>query len=218
MAKKKQNTVAISNSKMEDFIWMSYRYCIGRKTIAACAHADTIASLIINNPNLLSDERKTFMVQDIREQITNAINWKRCIYINGSHYQKDIFSPLMYALNEYPDIKQTVFYFDANTNEIYKTEKNESLYEFDTIDADYNDLIPWVKLANLLDTSCHRVITLVLDGKKEEINCYPFPRKIRNDDGTITYKESWTGVEDGGCVSMCRYLADEYITEIESIE
>lgn len=218
MAKKKQNTVAISNSKMEDFIWMSYRYCIGRKTIAACAHADTIASLIINNPNLLSDERKTFMVQDIREQITNAINWKWCIYINGSHYQKDIFSPLMYALNEYPDIKQTVFYFDANTNEIYKTEKNESLYEFDTVDADYNDLIPWVKLANLLDTSCHRVITLVFDGKKEEVNCYPFPRKIQNDDGTITYKESWTGVEDGGCVSMCRYLADEYITEIESIE
>lgn len=218
MAKKKQSAVIISNSKMEDFIWMSYRYCIGRKTIAACTHADTITSLVINNPNLLSDERKAFMVQDIREQITNAINWKNCIYINGSHYRKDIFSPLMYALNEYPDRKHTVFYFDANTNEIYKTKKDESLYEFDTVDADYNDLIPWVKLANLLDTSCHRVITVVFDGNKQEIDCYPFPREIRNDDGTITYKESWAGVEDGNCVSMCRYIADEYITEIESIE
>lgn len=218
MAKKKQNTVVISNSKMEDFIWMSYRYCIGRRTIAACAHADTIASLIINNPNLLSNERRAFMVKDIREEITNKINWKRCIHIEGSHYNKDVFSPLMYALNEYPDRKQTVFHFDANSNEIYKVEKDESLYEFDTVDADYTDLIPWVKLANLLDTSCHRVITIVFDGKKQEINCYPFPREVRNLDGTITYKESWASVEDDNFISMCRYIADEYITEIESIE
>jgi hypothetical protein len=218
MGRKKSNAVTIGASHMEDFIWMSYRYCIGRKTIAACTHADTIAALILKNPNLLSDERRAFMVQDIREQITNAINWKRCIYIDGSHYQKDVFSPLMYALNEYPDRKQTVFYFDANTNEIYKTEKNESLYEFDTVDSDYNDLIPWVKLANLLDTSCHRVITVVFDGKKKEIDCYPFPRDIRNDNGTITYKESWAGVEDADCVSICKYICDDYITEIESIE
>jgi hypothetical protein len=218
MGRKKSNAVTIGASHMEDFIWMSYRYCIGRKTIAACTHADTIAALILKNPNLLSDERMAFMVQDIREQITNAINWKRCIYIDGSHYQKDVFSPLMYALNEYPDRKQTVFYFDANTNEIYKTEKNESLYEFDTVDADYNDLIPWVKLANLLDTSCHRVVTVVFDGKKKEIDCYPFPRDIRNDNGTITYKESWAGVEDADCVSICKYICEDYITEIESIE
>ena len=218
MAKKKQDTVVISNSKMEDFIWMSYRYCIGRRTIAACAHADTIASLIINNPNLLSNERKAFMVKDIREEITNNINWKRCIHIEGSYYNKDVFSPLMYALNEYPDRKQTIFHFDTNTNEIYKAEKDESLYEFDTVDADYTDLIPWVKLANLLDTSCHRVITVVFNGEKKEIDCYPFPRDIRNDDGTITYKESWAGVEDGDCVSICKYICDDYITEIESIE
>lgn len=217
MGKKKQNTVVISNSRMEDFIWMSYRYCIGRKTIAACTHADTIAALISNNPNLLSDDRRAFMVKDIREEITNKINWKRCIHIEGSHYNKDVFSPLMYALNKYPDRKQTVFHFDANTNEIYKVEKDESLYEFDTVDSDYNDLIPWVKLANLLDTSCHRVITVVFDGKKKEIDCYPFPRDIRNEDGTITYKESWAGV-DGNGVSMCRYICEDYITEIESIE
>ena len=215
---KKKPTIIISNSKMEDFIWMSYRYCIGRKTIAACTHADTIASLITSNPDMLTLERKAFMVQDIREEVTNSINFKRCIRIDGNHFRKDIFSPLMYALNDYPNRKKKVFHFDANTNEIYKVEYDESLYEFDRPDSDYNDLIPWVKLANLLDTSCHRVITAVFDGKKQEIICYPFPREIRNDDGSITYKESWTGVKYGNCVSVCRYISDEYITEIESNE
>lgn len=218
MGRNKSNTVTIGASRMEDFIWMSYRYCIGRKTIAACVHADTIAALILKNPNLLSDERRAFMVQDIREEITNKLNWKRCLHIDGNHFRKDIFTPLMYALNEYPEHKNKIFHFDANTNEIYKVEQDDSLYEFDYVDVDYNDLIPWVKLANLLDTSCHRVITTVFEGKKQERVCYPFPRDIRNDDGTITYKESWAGVEDGDCVSICKYICDDYITEIESIE
>ena len=39
--------VKVSAKDMDDFIWMSYRYCIGRKTIAASCHAGTIAILII---------------------------------------------------------------------------------------------------------------------------------------------------------------------------
>ena len=37
--------ITITNREMEDFIWMSTRYCIGRHTIAAAAHADTIAKV-----------------------------------------------------------------------------------------------------------------------------------------------------------------------------
>ena len=48
--KKKKNNICLDNKAMEDFIWMSYRYCIGRKTIAAATHADTIREFINNNP------------------------------------------------------------------------------------------------------------------------------------------------------------------------
>lgn len=215
---KKKPTILINDSDMEDFIWMSYRYCIGRKTIAACTHADTIAALITDNPNLLSQERRIFMAMDIREEINNQLKWKKSVRIDGNHFRKDVFTPLLYELNKYAYKTYNVFHFNADTNNICKVVKDKTLHEFDRPDSDYNDLIPWVKLANLLDISCHRVITAVFDGKKQEIICYPFPREIRNDDGTITYKESWTGVKYGNCVSVCRYISDEYITEIKSNE
>ena len=171
MAKKKnkQESVVIGPKSMEDFIWMSYRYCIGRKTIAACMHADTIADLILKNPDILSKERKEFMVTDIRMEITNAINFKKSLHIENDRDKQDIYSALLYALNLFEDRKKTTFYFDAKTMSIYDTKVDPTLYEFETPDSDYTDLIPWVKLANWLDESCHRVLTVEWDGKKQEI-------------------------------------------------
>lgn len=214
---KKVNTITISNSKMEDFIWMSYRYCIGRKTIAAAMHADTIASLIQDNPNILSSERKAFMVADIRREINTQLNFKRSLRIEGSYDDDDIFSALMYSLNTIGDCKKMLVYFDMNSMQIYDAVDDQTLYEFESPDSDYTDLIPWVKLANWFDESCHRVITVEFDGKKQEIECYPYPKQDRNADGTVTYKEVWCSI-DNPSISTTRYMAEEYITEIESRE
>ena len=213
----KKNTITISNSRMEDFIWMSYRYCIGRKTIAACTHADTIAELISKNPNILSNERKAFMAKDIRREINTAVNFKKSLYIDNDRDGQDVYSALLYALNLFTDRKKTVFYFDAKTMTIYDTKVDPTLYEFETPDSDYTDLIPWVKLANWLDESCHRVITVEFEGKKQEIECYPYPRQDRTNDGTVTYREAWCSVDEPS-ISMTRYIAEEYITEVESGE
>ena len=217
MAKKNTNSVAISNSRMEDFIWMSYRYCIGRKTIAACTHADTIADLIIRNPRILSDDRIAFMAKDIRREINNAVNFKKSLYIDNDRDGQDVYSTLLYALNLFEDRKKKVFYFDAKTMTIYDTKVDPTLYEFETPDSDYTDLIPWVKLANWLDEYCHRVITVEFDGKKQEIECYPYPLSVRNEDGATTYKEVWCSIDEPS-ISVTRYIAEEYITEIESRE
>lgn len=217
MAKKNTNSVTISNSRMEDFIWMSYRYCIGRKTIAACTHADTIASVLISNPTVLSKERKEFMVKDLRREINNQLNFKKSLCIDNERDGQDIYSSLLYELNSFDDHKKKVFYFDAKTMSIYDTKVHPDLYEFETPDSDYTDLIPWVKLANWLDESTHRVLTVVFNGEKKEIKCYPYPRRDRNNDGTVTYREAWCSIDEPA-IGITRYITEEYITEIESIE
>ena len=88
--KKKKNNICLNNKAMEDFIWMSYRYCIGRKTIAAATHADTIREFINNNPNVISEIRKEFMANDIRREINHIINW--CDNINIKMFKRHIIS------------------------------------------------------------------------------------------------------------------------------
>lgn len=217
MAKKNTNSVTIGNSRMEDFIWMSYRYCIGRKTIAACMHADTIASVLTDNPTVLSKERKEFIVKDLRREINNQLNFKKSIYFEGSRDDEDVFSALMYSLNAVGDRTKKVVHFDTNSMCIYEVTDKPDLYEFERPDSDYTDLIPWVKLANWLDESTHRVLTIEFNGKKQEIECYPYPRQDHNSDGTVTYREAWCGIDEPS-IGITRYVAEEYITEIESIE
>ena len=87
--KKDKNSVVVSNKSMEDFIWMSYRYCIGRKTIAASAHAGTIADIIFKNPDLLSKDRRETMAVDIRQNILDVIRWNKRIRIRNNYDSAD---------------------------------------------------------------------------------------------------------------------------------
>ena len=58
MSKDNKFSVTITDDMFfEDLLWMSYRYYIGRKTIAASAHAGNIAQ---HTYNVLSSERKSF--------------------------------------------------------------------------------------------------------------------------------------------------------------
>ena len=60
MPRKKQYRAIIKDeSYMEDLIWMSYRYCIGRHTIAANSHAGDIAKYSFDH---ISENRKSFIV------------------------------------------------------------------------------------------------------------------------------------------------------------
>lgn len=206
------NTIKI-NSHFEDFIWMSYRYCIGRKTIASCMHADTILKLLHDNPGILTPERIAFMVKDIRREINSQLQFKRSLHIEGFPDDIDMFSELMYELNITNNEPKTIYYFDINSMSIYDSKRNESLYEFERPDSDYDNLIPWVKLANCLDISCHKNITLIFEGKQVIKRCYPFPISVRIDNET-KYHKVWTSIFDNN-VSITKYIPEEYIINIE---
>ena len=193
---------------------MSYRYCIGRHTIAACMHANTIMALLSRNPGIISDERAQFNARDIRNEINRCISFKENIQIDGNEDGKDVFSALLYTMEDL-DPKWHKFYFNAAQMCITSAEELEKpLQTWQSFDADYTDLIPWVKLANWLDTSCHKILTIDNNGITSKIKCYPFPRQIRNGD-YVEYVEAWTSAEHPHDPSMCIYIDPENIKHIE---
>ncbi len=58
----------------EDCMWMSYRYCIGRHTIASHMHAGSIWA---NCKNRMSKERQLFTAYDINRDIENCLNFHK---------------------------------------------------------------------------------------------------------------------------------------------
>lgn len=178
MAKKKTTELS---GYMEDLIWMSYRYCIGRHTIAAAHHAGNIA---VNSYHLISRERKEFMAHDIRREINNVLSFSQHISIHDyrDHLTKDALSSIFDHLHVTygKDIKNSNFDWETtkfNVNmchvEEVKIEKtdtyNRALYH------EYSDLIPWIKLANALDVSQHKTIVVDYMGKTEEVVCFSYP-------------------------------------------
>lgn len=207
MAKKK-NSINISNSSLEDMIWMSYRYCIGRHTIAAAHHAETIHRVIRSNPDLMSDERREFNARDIRDEVNSQIAYRSNVYIDGCG-NFDAFSLLLIEGSKYRDRRDIEFVLHSYTNEL--TIKENSDCSYTAFDRDYIDLIPWVRLANYLDKKCHRKITVHFNGEDKEFICYQYPKK--GSDGS--YKMVWSDLDND--VTMERWLEEEYITKIEEI-
>lgn len=206
MARKKKNTITISNDRMEDFIWMSYRYCIGRHTIAAAYHADVIRGLIMDNPDCLSENRKAFMAMDIRRQINDLVCWRSNVHVDGPR-DADLYSLILYKGSEKPNEK-VKFYVD----EFYNTVTTESCEDdkYVPYDKDFEDIIRWIKLANILDKSTHKIITTNFNGEIKDVECYPYPYKVDNG----VYVTKWTSPEKTFITDS--YLADEYIVEVKN--
>lgn len=205
--KKNDKGLKVSNTSMEDFIWMSYRYCIGRHTISAVHHAETIHSVVRSNPDMLSDTRRAFNVIDIRREITSQIAFRSNVYIDGCG-DFDAFTLLLIEGSKYKDRDNVKFILNSYTNEL-SVEESDSKYE--AFDKDYIDLIPWVRLANYLDKKCHKKITVHFNDEDKEFICYQYP--MRQGDGS--YKMVWSELDSD--VTMNRWLDEEYIVKVEDL-
>ena len=221
-----KKTIEISPKKLEDFIWMSYRYCIGRKTAAANMHAGTIAELIFKNPNLLTKERKEFMAQDIRQCILDTLKWnKRLRFENNYHWHNtnwDFYTLLLEGMSECPYPAEARYVIDMEKRtlswEKYGFRHNEA-ETLDKVDDMYDDLIGWVKLANALDESCHKDITVNIEGQDCKydriIRCFPYTARTQGE-----YTLVWASLEKdaGSNITMQGYIIPEMITKIEDVK
>ena len=226
MKRNEKKTIEISPKNLEDFIWMSYRYCIGRRTAAAHAHAGAIADIIFKNPDLLSKERREFMAQDIRQSILDTLKWnKRIRFENNYHWHNtnwDFYTLLLDGMSECPYPSEARYVIDMEKRTLY-WEKYEFRHNeteaLDKVDDMYDDLIVWVKLANALDESCHKDVTVnveILDRKYDRtIRCFPYVARTHGE-----YMLVWASLEKdaGSNITMQGYIIPELIVEIKDIK
>lgn len=229
MAKKKQIIIR-DNDYHEQLIWMSYRYCIGRSTISAHAHAGDIAKYSLD---YLEDSRKQFMARDIRSQINETIKWNNNISVHNNNYayESDYMSDLLYAIKEL--YKDQPIPFDIDTGykfnlnifsnsydcDLVKKDQNGKLYT-DSLRSVYNDLIPWIKLANACDVKNHKIVVTKYEGKIEEHICFGYPvfANYQGDDG-FTIGERYVDLDSYKQNSYVdRYIAPEYIIDIKDVK
>ena len=182
------------NAYHEDLVWMSYRYAIGRHTIASSMHANDIATHFFYR---LSNDRKEFTAFDIAREIDNILRWEFNLFIeypnNNINYRpyeilmdfikkyniKDLnefnkFDRIDYncSTQEFK-IKYVPSYIDAyhsspigdKQEEIYDKKKN-----YNTIDIE--DLRHWQMLSACFDVKRLKVVKTLYEGKEEEHICF----------------------------------------------
>ena len=169
----------------EDYIWMSYRYCIGRSTIAAHCHAETIARDAYGR---LSDERSQFTSRDINKSIYDALhlNYWLDMHWFGNLSDAD-FRPLdvVYQCLSENNIDTFEKFKNIKTISVdynHATHRLEScLYTYSDMDPyqpriksfyDMADLEIWQQLANLFDKNNHKKCRLNNDDECEYYECW----------------------------------------------
>lgn len=169
----------------EDYIFMSYRYCIGRHTIAAHYHATTIAQDVYGK---ISDERMQFNSEDICSCIYDQLHTKDFIDFGWyGNIPKTHFKPLdvVYSIfakegidceEKMKSIKTIAIDWDKDKDDfvysIYYFNENDKSKDYGRSMHDIGDLEVWQKLANLFDKASHKYCRLINDTICEYYECW----------------------------------------------
>jgi hypothetical protein len=206
---------------MSDFketcIWMSYRYAIGRKTIAAVTHARDIAMHL----DWIPENRREFTAEDILRTINGQTNWLfKNVKMFGIEAQYDVFSIIFewFYNNPQEDMEkyfmEHIWYVDLKTGEVYKIEsrtdapqRNEyGSYTDTTIFREYHDYLPWIKLVKFIKGATHEVHLNTADPKVIKAIKWI---DVNNNEIKIKYSKAKEYPE--------WYIGYEYITKINKL-
>lgn len=198
---------------LEDSIWMSYRYCIGRKTIAAAMRADDIVRYI----KYLPEHRIQFMAMDIRREISNQINWAYNMSVEGFEYNYDALSLLYKYItdNNIKDDKKYKFYINVTTGEVWSEdyERKEGQY-IEKVSSWYHDMIGWIKLANYCDKKHHLNIKVNYEEEEKEYLGFGYP--VEHDG---KYETKYIDIESyENSPHNTRYFEEKYITNLDELQ
>ena len=144
---------------IQSMVWMSYRYCIGRHSIAANMHAPELAQFIDLNPKAARD--KQFTAKDIRQSISDVIRWRDDVHVDGFPERVDAYSLILREIvDKKLDFEHKLYKYnvDFHTNivdveEVQITDETAQRLSYldSIIGQNISDLMPWIKLANWLD-------------------------------------------------------------------
>lgn len=142
------------NDFLEDLLWTSYRYCIGRHSYV-CSYAFNMADYFYDR---LSDDHKIHYAKDIRDCIAE------CLERSSFNFTYDWTVPnkrpledFIECLNSLEDVSNIThieaYIEDGKMNySICRTSSHPDMW-------DIIDLLPWMDLASLFDVSNHKLVT-----------------------------------------------------------
>ena len=218
----KKNNNMLSEYEMDN-IYMSYRYCIGRHTIASHCHACDIAN---NAYGRMTKERMQFMAKDINQEIYNCLHvhdWFRIdnVWNLKSFRPLDIFYQCLSDLkiksaDEIKKIKSIEAYQNKDVTQgfivdvYYYNDKDKFNYKSFW---DIADLEVWQRLASLFDIDGHKYCKLV-DGRI--IEYYEYWTHYRTEFG-IEFRKIKCPIDGYHNFSVTHWIDEQFI-EDDNIE
>lgn len=218
---------------LENLMWTSYRYCIGRHTYVTML-AQEMGEYFYDK---LSDERKQYIAEDIRSSISDYLCYQPFNFTFDYTIPRSERKPMETFLdfvskNEYEDDKwlsyvRGICAYKKDGNIEYEVSHNDNpKYDIKICEHDLLDLIPWMDLASLFDIKNHKIVVTELNGEIKETKCYESYanetiEENTDENGVVTvrskpwkYKKIYRPIEYG--VSN-RYVEPNYIVEIKSM-
>lgn len=215
----------------EMLMWTSYRYCIGRHT-----YVSTLAPYMAKKYyNIIGDERKEFIANDIRSCIGDALKFGSInfTYAGSVPYEeRDALSDLFEWFNVNVSEDRDVIEIDSIEcyKESYKQDAPKRFFANQkkrisvvASDSDYNDLIEWHALASCFDKKRHKSARIEFNGEETWVECFEVWKRAtaQKENGyfvSVPYKFERRLVSVERYLqlgSYAGYLGEEYIKEVK---
>lgn len=206
----------------ETCLWMSYRYAIGRKSIAAVSHAAEIAKHL----DWIPGDRWEFTAEDILREVNQSIGWTDNLTVMGldGYRETDVFSVLFSFIEKNPTYMSHDMFnkhhwvINLDNGNVSVMEKEEPTNNILTIFYDYDDYKDWIKLAKILKNETVNV-TLEYNGETIVEECYEFWEcSLKN--GEVSLNKRYSKVRGmDNCKShnfmIGWHIIPEYIKKVE---
>ncbi len=192
MKKKDQDNI-FDKSYHEDLVWMSYRYAIGRHTIAAHQHALNIAKY--EYYTLTHDQKQHFAI-DIRQCIEDNLRFSEYNFSIDYSIIQEERKPLEFLLQYFidnpnwqitGDYKGLTVLKDNNGNIIYEKKKTNTYNTSPLSIMILEDLLVWMDLASYFDEDNYKVCKVEHNGNIEEITYFDSYIYYQSKDNNLPY-------------------------------
>ena len=223
MATKNEVKNPLSDYEM-DAMWMSYRYAIGRHSIASVMHA---GNMVKNVYGRIPEDSVDFTVYDIRREINHSLEW-------GFNFGLDLYVPqefydpfkALVELEKYlaqqeentdlltylKDHRVTV---SLSANNEYTVKIGKPIHGGDLYAHNLHDLLTWANASNAIDPKKHHQVTTEFEGKTEMHDTFELYYLNRSSESNLL-SIKYSSINDylkTPCVE--RWIAEEYITNID---
>lgn len=225
--KKKVETLKPMSEYEIDAMWMSYRYAIGRHTIAACMHAGNMIKEIYHR---LEEKRIPFTVYDIRREINQHLEWNFNFGLSLYVRQED-YNPIkaLFEFAKRDDVKKAGGIFKylrnnrvevfVNSNHEYEYNFSESIHPGELYAHELHDLLVWYNMSCALDKENHKIAVTEYEGKVEEHEVFEYVKLQQyidaEEDFAIDYVDINEYLENP---FVHKWIAKEYIKKIDDKE